>query len=373
VIAAIAMPLAGVAVAGGIQAASAGSGPLLNCTQIGTNSGITFSGAGIGTSGHSGIFLNANNGGTYKTTDIPPVGGTGGVGLVGATSITITGSAQSGQSFTVAGDASATVYTVTSSVQPNAPSSNPNELQFTPAIPVEGKNGVAFKDGSVVTVQPSGTGTLANPETPYSATANTENLTLDLGGCTATSDVPGEVEPTGGITENLSGTVSNAATGLEGKPATISGNVTFPSAGSNYTSEPASTLTCTQNKYDTTNLTDFDVQYAGCVETGAFATAKSGTIAVSALVSMTVCTANEAQAIELGTGPDHPTIAQNADPLVVCDGGTASAYGGNGLDEILAAETNTTGAPDNGADGSPILAIVQISLGDPASGNPTNL
>jgi len=371
------MPLAGVAVAGGIQAASAGAGPLLSCTQIGTNSGITFNG------GTGGIFLNANNGGTYKTTDIPPVGGTGGVGLVGATSITITGSAQGGQQFTVAGDASATVYTITGDVQPNAPSSNPNILQFTPPIPSEGKNGVAFKDGSVVTVQASGTGTVANPETPYNPTGNTENLTLDLGGCNSSSIVPGEVAPTGGVTENLSGTVSNAATGLEGRPATISGNVTFPSAGSNYTAEPASVLTCTQNKFDSTNLTDFDVNYAGCAETGAFATTKHGAIAVSALVSMTVCTAGELEAIDNTVvagfpnpgGPDSTNngglIASGATPTVVCDGGTASAYGGNGLDEILAAETNTTGAPDNGADGTSILAIFQISLGDPASGDPT--
>src|SRR3974390_1666220 len=92
--AAITVPLAGVAVAGGIQAATAGGGPLLTCQFVdSTTSGIEFDGGGG--PGTAGIFLDANAGGTYTLTANA---------LGNQTAISITGLAQTGETLSIAGD-----------------------------------------------------------------------------------------------------------------------------------------------------------------------------------------------------------------------------------------------------------------------------
>ena len=49
--------------------------------------------------------------------------------------------------------------------------------------------------------------------------------------------------------------------------------------------------------------------------------------------------------------------------------GVGGAYPANGLDEILAAETNQSGGADNGGDGSPVVAIWAIQVNNSGQGN----
>ena len=65
----------------------------------------------------------------------------------------------------------------------------------------------------------------------------------------------------------------------------------------------SSSLSFSDTKADAINLGTFAITYGAGVVTGDFAAAKSGTLHLNALDSMTVCTQDELQAIQDGTGP----------------------------------------------------------------------
>jgi hypothetical protein len=378
VIAAITLPLAGVAVAGGIQAASAGGGPLLTCPFVDSSvSQLVFDGGGG--PGSAGIFLTSNPGGTYALA----------ANAVGnATSIETTNLAIAGETLNIGTDP--TTYTVTNDTAATAPYYNPTTLDITPALP-PGTKGIADKVKTAVVVHPTTdfSGILPG-NTSVSVTeaynpAVTEDMTLHLTGCTSSAVIPGDFAPNN-ATFNATAPASNAATQLEGSavhlvanpspppaaypvgtPANVSGTVSYPTDPDYGPAPQSTTLNFITPKSDSVNLTNFNIAYgSGAASAGDFQTAKSGHLALNALVSMTVCSYGELQAIEnsgVAGGPDSTAngglIAFGASPLVVCDGGTSSAYGGNGLDEILSAETGGTPVA---ADGTPPAAIYQISL-----------
>ena len=371
VAAAVLLPLSGLAVFSGVQAASAGGGPLLTCPNTTADSGqIDFGG------GSNGIYLNSNAGQTGALVDNA---------LGGATSIVINKLAITGQTLTIAGvttggiDGNGT-FQVMGNVTPDAPSYAVVDVNLTTPLPTTtAKGNILAKSKSVVTVAAT---TGANQTEAYN-TSQTENMSLSLAGCASSATLPGEIAPNS-ATVTGTATVSNAATGLEGSPAPLTATVAYPTLPAGYGDNGgsggtgSSSLSFSDTKADTINLGTFAITYGAGVVTGDFAAAKSGTLHLNALDSMTVCTQDELQAIQDGTGPDSGTIAEGADPLSVCDGGTLNlntqtgvggAYPANGLSEILAAETNQSGGADNGGDGSPVVAIWAIQVNNSGQGN----
>ncbi len=360
--AAIVLPLSGLAVLGGVQAASAGGGPILSCPNTTADSGtINFDG------GSNGIYLNSNAGQTGALVDNA---------LGGATGIVINRLAIAGQTLTIAGvttggiDGNGT-FRVAGDVTPDAPSYAVVDLTLTTPLPTTtAKGNILAKAKAVVTVAATD-GT--NDTTLYN-TSQTENMSLGLAGCASSVVGSGEYAPNE-ATVTGTATVSNAATGLEGKPANLSATVAYPPLPAGWGDnggtggQGSSSLSFTDLKADTINLSTFAITYGAGVVTGDFASAKAGTFHLNALDAMTVCTEDELLAIQDGTGPDYTgnggNINMGDDPLSVCDGGTLNlnpqtgvggAYPANGLGEILAAETKTGGGPDNGGDGAPGVA-----------------
>ncbi len=368
VAAAIVLPLSSAIALGGIQAASAGGGPLLTCPNTTADSGtISFN------SGSTGIYLNSNAGQTAELT----------ADAYGAsTSISINKLAITGQTLTIAGittggiDGNGT-FLVAGDVEPNAPSADPTDVTLSTPLPTTtAKGNILEKTKDAVTVNATD-GT--NNTTAYNA-SNTEDMTFAVSGCSSSVTVAGDFSPTE-ATINGTSTVSNAATGLEAAPPPLSTTVTFPPIGSGWVQPVTTSMSFSVAKADTLNLSTFAISYGDGVVTGDYASAKAGALHLNALDAMTVCTAGELEAIG-GTGPDNTgnggLIATGADPLSVCDGGTLNynaqtgvggAYPANGLDEILAAETNNTGGPDNGGDGTPVLAIWAIQVNNSGQGN----
>jgi len=374
VAAAVLLPLSGLAVFSGVQAASAGGGPLLTCPNTTADSGtISFGG------GADGIYLNSNAGQTGALVSNA---------LGGATGIVINKLAITGQTLTIAGvttggiDGNGT-FRVAGNVTPDAPSYAVVDVTLTTPLPTTtAKGNILAKSKSVVTVAATD-GT--NNTTLYN-TSQTENMSLALAGCASSVVGSGEYAPNE-ATVTGTATVSNAATGLEGSPAPLSATAVFPPIGSGWGDnggsggQGSSSLSFTNTKADTINLGTFAITYGAGVVTGDFASAKAGTLHLNALDAMTVCTQDELEAIA-GSGPDWTgnsgLIATGADPLSVCDGGTLNlntqtgvggAYPANGLDEILAAETNTSGGADVGGDGSPVVAIWAIQVNNSGQGN----
>jgi len=371
VAAAVLLPLSGLAVFSGVQAASAGGGPLLTCPNTTADSGtISFD------SGANGIYLNSNAGQTGALVDNA---------LGGATSIVINKLAITGQTLTIAGvttggiDGNGT-FQVMGNVTPDAPSYAVVDVNLTTPLPTTtAKGNILAKSKSVVTVAATD-GT--NDTTLYN-TSQTENMNYSVAGCASSVVGSGEYAPNA-ATITGSATVSNAATGLEGSPAPLSASVAYPTLPAGWGDNGgtgglgSSSLSFTDTKADTINLGTFAITYGAGVVTGDFASAKAGTLHLNALDAMTVCTEGELEAIQTGTGPDTGTISEGADPLSVCDGGTLNlntqtgvggAYPANGLGEILAAETNQSGGADNGGDGTPVVAIWAIQVNNSGQGN----
>ncbi len=363
VLAAAALPLAGFAAFGGVEAAGA-STPLLTCTS--TSGAVTFNNGG------TGIFLNSNAGQSAEL--LADAYG-------GQTTITINKLAIAGQTFTLDDLGTPYTYTVLTDNTPGSGVETPDVLTFTPALPaatVTQKLGLEDKVKTAVTVNP----TDGTNSTEAYATGVTEDLNVGVSSCTSSfGAIPGVFSPT---QASISGTssVTNAATGLEANPGPLSANVTWPTLSSEWTQPVATTVNFSVAKDDTLNLGDFVITYKGGVVAGDFATAKEGTLPLNALDAMTVCTEGEYFALQGSatmpaqypatgsvTDPDSNLnggpISSSDSPLVVCDGGTAEAYNsapeGGGLGEILTAETGHGGS-DNGADGTPILAIWNIDV-----------
>ena len=371
VAAAVLLPLSGLAVFSGVQAANAGAGPLLSCPNTTADSGqITFDG------GSNGIYLNSNAGQTAELVDSA---------LGGGTSIVINKLAITGQTLTLAGvttggiDGNGT-FLVAGNITPDAPSYGVVDVNLTTPLPTtSAKGNILVKAKSVVTVN----ATDGTNDTEAYNDSQTENMTLGVAGCASSVVGSGEYAPNS-ATITGTGTVSNAATGLEGTPAPLSVNVAYPTLPAGWGDnggtggQGSSSISFSCVKGCSINLGTFALTYAGGVVTGDFPTSKSDVLHLNALDSMTVCTQDELQAIQDGTGPDAGTIAEGADPLSVCDGGTLNynsqtgvggAYPSNGLDEILAAETNQSGGADNGGDGSPVVAIWAIQVNNSGQGN----
>lgn len=348
-VAAAALPLTGIAVFGGIQAANAGGGPLLECPNL--SGTLTFN------NGATGEYLNAGSGGTGELA----VGA-----AAGATTIDVangkgsTASALEDQTLTIAG------ATYTATAESTTPSGETyNQITITPGL------AAAEKAKTAVTVNPT---TTTAYTVAYNATGVSEDLTATATGCGSTADYPGEFAPN---TISLTGTTPdepNEAKSLEATPAPFTISVGFPSISSDWTQPTAETLTFPGGKDDSLDLLTFQIlEKAGVVASGEdYATTKAGELNLNALVSFTVCTEGELDAINgvdtLANGDPNEDaavhggpISPGASPLAVCDGGTSPAYPeANGLDEVLASETSDTAT--NGYDGTPLVAIWGISV-----------
>ena len=355
-LAAVALPLAGLATFGGSQlTAQAAAGPTLLCTSVTggntvANSAITFTSGGNTT----GISLDALPGFNAVLLD---------AATNGQSTITINTITTKGQTLSVAGFTG--TYQVLSDSTPGSGVESPDTVTLTaPLFGNTGKGGETKAKGAVTINATDGTnGTVAyNPDV-------TENVNLALSSCSSTASAAGDFSPTQvGVVATAAG--SNAADSLEAAPADLNGTVTFPTIGADYVQPVSTSIGFNTQKSDTLNLSDFGLTYSKGLVTGDYGTTKAE-LQLSALAGMTVCSQNELQAIASGTGPDavsgtdptHTAIAEGANPLVVCDSGTAPAFpGASGLGEILAAETASGGATVNAFDGSPIGAIYAIQV-----------
>jgi hypothetical protein len=373
IIAAATLPLTGAALFGGIQAASAGGGPLLTCTTLGPAAaagpagGVTFNG------GTTGISLASNASQAALLTAVSsaqitafetsgPLGSAqfvGGVATSGAatngnTVITINKGVVAGQTLSVAGFTG--TYVVASDIQVGAGVVSPDQVTLT--TPLAGGvavKGIVAKAKAAVTVNATD-GT--NNTTAYNPSV-TEDIAVTASNCTSSTGLPGSFAPTQ-VDVDASSPATNSASGLELPPTNLDGSVVLPAIGADYVQPVATSInfdTAADNKL---NLGDFDLTYAKGVIAGDYATTK-GALNISALNPMVVCTQGELQAIA-GSGPDHGTIATGANPLVVCDSGSAPAYpSGNGLSEILGAELSP-GSTVTGGDGTDIAAIYEIQV-----------
>jgi hypothetical protein len=353
IIAAASLPLTGVALFGGIQAASAGGGPLLTCTALapaaaaGPAGGVSFTDS---SNNLTGISLSSNNAQTAALV----VGITTTTGL---STITINKGVVQGQTLTVAGFSNTAV--VASDVQPGAGVVTPDVVTLvSPLVPIAAPvKGVYAKAKAAVTVNATD-GT--NNTTAYDPNV-TEHLYVTASSCTSSTGLPGSFAPTQ-VDINATSPSTNSAAGLEAPPGLLDGSINLPPIGADYVQPVSTTVgfdTAADNKL---NLLSFDETYAKGVITGDYATTK-GALNVSALNPMVVCTVGELASI---AGTTHEAgVATGANPLVVCDSGSAPAYpAGNGLSEILNAELNPS-AIGLGGDGTAIGAIyaIQVSAG----------
>jgi hypothetical protein len=349
VFAALALPLTGFAILGGAGVAAASS-PVLTCGTLAPDP------AGIGAitfnEGGTGIYLNSNAGQAAELLD---------AASAGATSITINKLAITGQTFTLAAFASGGPYTVTGDAAPGSGVESPDVVTFTPAL----SGGTLAKAKAAVTVNPTSG---ANNTTLF-ASGVTENMDVQVTNCTSSfGSILGVFSPTQAVINGTS-SITNAATGLEVNPGTLTATITWPTIGADYTQPVSTSLVFSTAKDDTLSLTlpdPFSIHYTGGHVVGDYASSKA-VLPLNALDAMTVCTQGELEAALLGTGPDTGVISEGANPLVVCDGGTAEAYNstaeGGGLGEILTAETSTnSSAANNGADGTPVVAIWAIQV-----------
>lgn len=388
VLAAVALPLAGLVTFGGVeQFAEAAAGPVLTCTGItggGANgNAVTFTDASNNT---VGIALNAAPGETAALLDNADNG---------SNTIVINEAVTKGQTLTIAGFTG--TYTVTDDNYPGLDLTptphivvSPDTVTVSPALtggtvelvktptPVYG-----VKSKAVVTINATD-GT--NNTTAFNPSIN-ENLNLELQSCTSSEGAPGAFYPTQvGVT--ASSTATNSAAGLETSPGALDGTVNLPSIGSEYTQPVSTSINFDTLKSNTINLGDFGISYAKGVVAGDYATTK-GELTFLALGGMTVCSQAELQAINSGSGPDaagganvgnmqgafhNVGIAEGADPLAVCDSGSNPAFSPtvnsgqyNGLSEILASETAQGGMTVTAGDGSDIGAIYAIQID--ANGN----
>ncbi len=364
VLTAVALPLTGIAVFGGVTAANAGGGPLLTCAQVGANpsgpgAAMSFSEGGS----PAGVYLNSGAGVTAALAANA---------FNGNTSITIGRNLLTvGQTLTVAGFTG--TYTVANQSATEASlalGGTTNVVGVTPNLTGNLGKGGETKAKGVVTVNPTD-GT--NDTTAFDGNL-TENFSLEASSCTSSASVPGEFSPTEAFV-TASVPVSNSAIGLTAGAGALTGSsgatITFPAIGDGWSQPVTTTGSWNVAKADKVELgvgDGFGVVYGDGAITGDFATSKAGTLNLG-VSDIVVCTEGELEAIA-GTGPDTAHISTGANPLAVCDSGTASYYApatdgsGNptqaGLHEILSAETG--GSSVNGGDGTPIAAIYGIQV-----------
>lgn len=366
-LAAVALPLAGLATFGGSQLSQAAAGPALTCTQVTggnteANSAVTFTSGGNTT----GISLSSAPGQAAALVDNA---------FNGNASIVINKAVVVGQTLTVAGFTG--TYVVTSDSYPGYQAGPPASILVTPDtvglnMPLAGnvgKGGETKIKGAVTVNATDGT----NGTVTYNGSV-TENVNLALSSCTSSNAAAGDFSPTQvGVVATAPG--SNSAAQLEQAPADLNGTVTFPSIGSDYVQPVSTAIGFNTAKSDTLNLSDFALTYSKGLVTGDYGTTKAE-LQLSALAAMTVCSQGELQAIATGTGPDavsgtdptHTAIAEGANPLVVCDSGTNPAFpSASGLGEILSSETAPPGTTVDATDGTPIGAIYAIQVA--ANGN----
>lgn len=360
ILVAAALPLTGIAVFGGIQAANAGGGPTLQCSTLAGN--IDFN------NGSGAVYLNAGAG---ATTELAAAA------AAAATTIDVVSTIKTGSVSLLVGQTLTVNGTGPYSIASTATTTDPADTNVTLTSPLVGG---AEKVKAAVVVAP--TGNVTGETVAYTTNATAEDLTASLSTCGSTATYPGEFGPDQATLSGSSPAGVNAAKALEGTPAPFTLNVTFPSPGPDYTAPIPTVETFPGGKDDALVLTGpnpFTLTEKAGVVTGDYATPKAGYLELDALVGFTVCTEGELAAIDgdadlPGTSTPNPAAAANggpispgADPNAVCDGGTSPAYpGASGLSEVLAAETSNTAG--TGGDGTPIVAIYDIAVSSPVSG-----
>ena len=126
VAAAVLLPLSGLAVFSGVQAANAGAGPLLSCPNTTADSGqVTFDG------GSNGIYLNSNAGQTAELVDSALGGGTG----IVINKLAITGQTLSLAGVTTGGIDGNGTFLVAGDITPDAPSYGVVDVNLTTPLP----------------------------------------------------------------------------------------------------------------------------------------------------------------------------------------------------------------------------------------------
>lgn len=371
VIAAAALPLTGIAVAGGIQVASAGAGPTLTCTSLSDDNagpnpgGITFN------NGTDGISLSSNAAQTAEllstiTTTSP------GATATSTTQITINKGVVAGQTLSVAG------FTNTAVV------ASFDETAGVPGI-VSPDVVTLVSPGLTGGVAVKGTLAKAKAAVTVNATDGTNNttafqptVTLDvnetLGSCVSSTGSPGSFAPTQ-VNLNATSSASNSASGLEGAPGNLDGTISLPPIGADYVQPVATTINFDTPADNKLNLLAGDAEtFAKGAVVGDYGTTKGAfSLAAADGNTMVVCTDGELAALSgtsvggVAPSADSAHISVGANPLVVCDSGSSVAYSSiGGLAEIEDAELSP-GATQDGGDGTAISAIYQIQ---PAYYNP---
>jgi len=185
--------------------------------------------------------------------------------------------------------------------------------------------------------------------------------------CQANLQIAGVFSPTSVILSGQNAGIANSAIALEANPSALTLTATFPSIGAGWAdkggtggSQPTTSISFSNAKFDKFVLLENAYTYAGGIATGNDYNTTKATMGLAAN-GMVTCSIAQLQGISVGTGPDAALLGDS--PLKVCDGGTLSSVTpAQALDNLINLELNPQ-ASVYGSDGSSLAAIWEISAG----------